>query len=155
MRSKNPNISKGGGQLLQGLAGRGEIVTKERKVRPLIGVMVGEVDQPAKATAIADRYRSCPYCVSYTSSGPVVIGVFSLPPDHRWWLEWVERDPEGTLGLKRAEVFFSHVLEVLSPWARGEVKPELAKAPCRADCHDCRSYRKECEGCPATLDYVR
>lgn len=122
--------------------------------RALVGVLLGETFTPTKAALIADNYRQCPYCVSYVSVGCTVIGVFSLPPDHRWWLEWVTEHPEETLGLKRAEVFFTQQIEASSPWTRGDVKPHLEQAPCGTDCRECPRYHKECEGCPSTRHYV-
>jgi hypothetical protein len=125
-----------------------------RRITPAVGVLIGDSPIDTKATAIADTYRKCPYCVSYASAGRTVVGLFSVPPDHRWWLQWVADDPEGTLGLQRAEVFFAQAVEALSPWSRGEVKPSLERAPCAADCPDCPRYRHQCAGCPATRHYL-
>lgn len=125
-----------------------------RKAPQLVGVLLGNSVTAEESALIAERYGGCPYCVSYTSAGCTVIGVFSLPADHRWWLEWVAQNPEETLGLTRAEVFFGQTVKALSPWARGDVKPESGQAPCRAKCTECPRYRQECEGCPATRDYL-
>jgi len=124
------------------------------RITPAVGVLIGDSPTDTKAASIADTYRKCPYCVSYASARRTVVGLFSLPPDHRWWLEWVADDPEGTLGLQRAEVFFAQAVEALSPWSRGEVKPSLERAPCAADCRDCPRYRDQCGGCPATRHYL-
>jgi len=126
----------------------------KNKMTPLVGVLLGQAPTPTKAASIADTYRLCPYCVSYTSAGSTVIGIFSFPPDHRWWLEWVKEKPEETLGLKCAEVFFTQGVEALSPWARGEVRPNPKNSPCGTDCQECPKYRKVCEGCPATHNYL-
>jgi hypothetical protein len=121
---------------------------------PLVGVLLGEAPTSAKAQRLADIFQPCPYCVSCTSARRTVIGVFTLPPDHGWWLEGIAEQPEETLGLKRAEVFFTQQIEASSPWTRGEVKPKLERAPCGTDCRECPWYPQECEGCPATLHYV-
>ena len=120
----------------------------------LAGVLLGQAPTSEKAALIAETCRQCPYCVSYVSAGRTVIGVFSLPPDHRWWLEWVAEHPEETLGLKRAEVFFTQQIETSSPWTRGEVRPHLERAPCEANCRECPTHHQKCVGCPATRHYV-
>jgi hypothetical protein len=84
----------------------------------------------------------------------MVIGVFSIPPEQRWWLQWVAEAPEETLGLESAAIAFPQAVEVLSPWARGEVCSELEQAPCGVDCRECSRYGQECAGCPATRYYL-
>jgi len=118
--------------------------------RAVTGILLGRASAPEQAAAIAQTYRACPYCASYASSGDTVFGLFSLPSDHRWWLEWVEEHPAETLGLRQAEVFFARQVRVASPWSRGEVEPLLERAPCGAECAGCPRYRHGCEGCPAT-----
>ncbi|UCC30981.1 MAG: hypothetical protein JSU86_01630 [Phycisphaerales bacterium] len=127
----------------------------EKTASPLVGVLLGTAPTPERAALIADTYRSCPYCTSYTSAGRTTIGIFSLPVRRRWWLEWVTDEPEGLLGLERAEVFFAETVTAVSSWARGEVKPSSEQAPCGANCRECPKYGHECEGCPATQHYGR
>ncbi len=126
---------------------------QKEKRKPVVGVLLGDAPTPENAASIAQKYCACPYCACYTSTGSTVIGVFSLPQDRRWWLEWVAEEPEDTVGLKRAEVFFTQAVEALSPWARGEARPNQKLAPCGADCRDCPRYHELCEGCPATHSY--
>lgn len=126
---------------------------KRKQKEAIIGLLLGEVTTHKKAKLIADTYAQCPYCVSYISAGCTVIGVFSIPQDHQWWLEWVAKNPEETLGLRCAEVFFTKKVEASSPWSRGEAKASIEKAPCGADCEECFRYQKECGGCPATRHY--
>lgn len=121
---------------------------------PLVGVLLGCASTSERAAQIVVTYHRCPYCVSYKSAGRMVTGVFSIPPEHRWWLQWVAEAPEETLGLESATIFFPQAVEALSPWALDEVRPNLEKAPCGADCRQCPRYRKECPGCPATLCYL-
>jgi len=115
---------------------------------------MGEASTAEEAASIAETYRPCPYCVFYESTGRRVVGLFSLPADRRWWLEWVEESPQETLGLEWAKVAFPEGMAASSAWARGEVRSEGAQAPCKADCPDCRWYRDKCEGCPATTYYA-
>jgi hypothetical protein len=126
----------------------------EMQTVPLVGVLLGNAETAAESALIAAKHLECPYCVSYWSAGRTVMGLFSIPPEYRWWLQWVADDPQGTLGLRRAEVFFTDKIGALSPWARGGVKPELVQAPCGAQCPDCPKYRKECRGCPSTQYYL-
>lgn len=117
---------------------------------PLVAVLLGYAATSEKAAQIVDTYHRCPYCVSYRGSGRMVTGVFSIPPEHRWWLQWVVDAPEETLGLEYAAIFYPQAVEAFSPWARGEVQSDLQRAPCGADCQQCPRYGQECDGCPAT-----
>lgn len=102
-----------------------------RKTKPLVGVLVGESLTPAGAAWIVQTYRHCPYCVSYRSTGRIVIGVFSLPPKRRWWLQWVAEAAEETLGLESAAVAYPQGVKAWSPWSRGEVRPKLKRGRTR------------------------
>jgi hypothetical protein len=121
----------------------------------LVALLLGQAPTPAKAAHLAERYCVCPYCVSLTTEGDTVIGLYSIPPEHHWWLEWVVDRPQETLGLKRAELFFAQLIEAASPWSRGEVKAEQDRAPCGADCSACSLHQQRCKGCPATKHYRR
>ena len=125
---------------------------RERK-KPMVGVLLGKAPTPTKSKVIADLYHKCPYCISYASAEKMIMGIFSIPQDHQWWLESVVEHPKETMGLEVAEVFFPKYIEASSPWSRGETKPIQEKAPCGADCQGCPEYRKECKGCPATKYY--
>ena len=120
---------------------------------PVVGILVGEASSPEKARLIMEDGLRCPYTVTYALSGNTIVGIFSVPIGHEWWLEWVEKDPQETIGLEHAELFFSKKSKASSPWSRGETKPILEQAPCGADCIGCKKYDKECEGCPATVYY--
>ena len=125
----------------------------EKAARSLVAVLVGSAPTPARGKLIADTYRRCPYCVCYTNSACTVIGVFSMPVDRRWWMEWVADQPEGLLGMTQAEVFFAEEIQASSPWSRREVSATEERAPCGAACRDCERYEHECQGCPATRAY--
>lgn len=83
-----------------------------------------------------------------------IVGVFSLPQYHKWWLEWAESNPDETLVLKCIEIFFAKDIKAESPWSLGEVEPVLNKAPCGAKCSSCFQYKDKCEGRPATKYYT-
>lgn len=121
----------------------------------LVGVVLGQADTSLKAAEIAKKYAKCPYCASFSSSGKSAMGVFALPQDRRWWLESVADDPGARMGLKTVEVLETSVLDASSPWTRGEVNANLHPAPCGVDCRQCVCYGNPCDGCPATLDFLR
>ena len=122
--------------------------------KPLVGLLLGEAPTPEKAATIAGRYGACPYCVSYTCAGCTTVGVFSVPADRRWWLEWAAAEPKHTLGLTRAELLLAEDVPARSAWSRGETEPLLQRAPCGAVCLQCPKYHGDCKGCPATRYYL-
>jgi hypothetical protein len=128
-------------------------MTSKDAPRSLMAVLVGTAPTPARAKLIADTYRKCPYCACYTNAAATVIGVFSMPSDRRWWMEWVADQPEGLLGMTKGEVFFADEIQASSPWSRGEVHAIEERAPCGAACKNCEKYGHECQGCPATRSY--
>ncbi|MGD2249413.1 MAG: hypothetical protein PVF58_13475 [Candidatus Methanofastidiosia archaeon] len=114
----------------------------------ITGILIGEGPTCEEA-----RSMTCPYCALYYYSDNTIVGVFSIPPHHRWWLEWIEKKPR-VAGLTTAEVFFTEKVNAHSPWSLGQVKAEMEKAPCGSDCETCKFYQKECEGCPSTKYYL-
>jgi hypothetical protein len=126
----------------------------KQETTPLVGVLLGYAPTPEKALEIAETHRKCPYCVSYRSAGRSVTGVFVVPHEHRWWLQWVADAPQEALGLESATLFFPQAVEASSPWARGAVSPSMDQAPCEIDCSECSWYKKDCQGCPATRYYL-
>lgn len=121
---------------------------------PLVSVLFGYAPTALKAAQIADTYRHCPYCVSYKSSGRSATGIFSIPADHRWWLQRVVDAPSETVGFESAALFFPQEVTAFSPWARGEVQPDMDLAPCQEDCRRCPKYGDVCRGCPATRFFL-
>jgi hypothetical protein len=124
-------------------------------MRSLVAILLGRAPTPAKAAHLAERYCVCPYCVLLTTADDTIIGLYSIPPDRRWWLEWIVDHPQETLGLEGAELFFAQQIEVGNAWSPGAVKAEHDRAPCGADCPACTLYQQKCEGCPATKHYRR
>jgi hypothetical protein len=126
---------------------------KTAKATPLIGVVLGKTSTPAEASEIAHRFRKCPYCSSFQSTGNSAMGIFALPQGYEWWLNRLAGQSNGGLGFEDTEVIFTKAIEASSPWTRGDVKPNLHPAPCGTDCRQCSCYGNECNGCPATLEY--
>ncbi|MFH1314424.1 MAG: hypothetical protein ABIJ00_14530 [Candidatus Eisenbacteria bacterium] len=124
------------------------------RTSPLVGVVLGQAASPSKAAEIADTYGRCPYCASFTTLGPSAMGMFAIPPERRWWLDNIAETAGSTLGFENAEALVTEAIDASSPWSRGDVKPNLHPAPCGTDCRQCHCYGHECQGCPATLDYL-
>ncbi|MFP4052001.1 MAG: hypothetical protein ACLFVB_09725 [Thermoplasmata archaeon] len=74
-----------------------------------------------------------------------------MPEDHAWWLEEIKENPENTLGLKEADVFFTDRFDALLSLG---YKKGLEQAPCGTDCEECEFYPDECNGCPSTIYYM-
>ncbi|OGU60376.1 MAG: hypothetical protein A2V66_11560 [Ignavibacteria bacterium RBG_13_36_8] len=126
----------------------------QKRKESIIGILIGEAPDNNKASSIVNIYKKCPYCFSYSINGKIIQGIYTLPPDHKWWLNWVADEPMETMGLKKADVFFSRKIKATSQWLRGEATPTQQKAPCGAQCWECSKYLKECKGCPATLYHL-
>jgi len=122
--------------------------------KPLVGVLLGEAPTPEKAASTAETYRACPYCASFACSECMTVGVFALPPTHRWWLRRAATEPQRALGLQRVEVFFAQHIHARSDWSRGAILPVNRRAPCGAVCLECPKYHGDCKGCPATQYYL-
>ncbi len=118
------------------------------------GVVVGVADSRAKAAKIAKMLGPCPYCALFKNEEGLTAGIFVIPENLKWWLECVQERPRETFGMARAKVFFTEQMGITSPYSRGEVEPVAEIAPCGANCRECSSYKKKCEGCPATEYYI-
>ena len=119
----------------------------------LTAVLLGNAPSTEAAAAIARQMQGCPYVASYRSHGDMVIGVFALPPEKRWWIELPQERPE-LLGLERVAVFVTEQVHAKSPWTAGAVQATADTAPCGSDCRSCPQYGERCNGCPATVHYV-
>ena len=114
----------------------------------ITGILIGEGPTSEEAKSM-----SCPYCVLYTCSDNIVVGVFSIPLERRWWLKLLEKRP-NVAGLTKVEIFFTERVYTHSPWSLGQATAEMDKAPCGTDCETCQWYRKKCDGCPVTKYYL-
>jgi hypothetical protein len=128
-------------------------MTEKKKVA--FCILVGTATNNRKAAGISRFFEKCPFCVFSTSKDNTIFTVLAVPFDHKWWVQSISDHPKDTVGLEKAEVFYPENIEVASPWSIGEVKPELDKPPCGAECLTCRVYKKACPGCPATKHYVK
>jgi len=114
----------------------------------ILGLMVGEAPNVEKAEEICKLFEGCPYKKISTAKDRQVLILFSIPEDHRWWLEGLEREPEKTLGLSEAKVFFSEMPEYPL-----EVADQREDAPCGSDCKKCDFFNEMCNGCPSVYGY--
>ena len=118
-----------------------------------LGILLGETE-PENATRLTKTASMCPYCTSFSCSSGTILGLYVIPRNHSWWLQWVKEKPQETLGLQKVEIFFARTNMASSPWSRGEVQAILELAPCGANCLDCTMYKGKCPGCPATRHFL-
>jgi hypothetical protein len=69
---------------------------------PLVGVVLGQAASPKEANLIAETHSRCPYCASFSSTKNSAMGIYTLPPDMRWWLERIDENPRERLGFDTA-----------------------------------------------------
>jgi hypothetical protein len=119
----------------------------------IVGILLGQI-KTENVTKLCETVSKYPYCTSFSHSSDTVLGLYVIPKNHCWWLEWVEQEPQETLGLDKAEVFFIQAILTSSPWSRGEVQAKLEKAPYGANCLECAMYTKKCLGCPGTQYFL-
>lgn len=129
----------------------------ENKKRDIMtcSLVLGVADTQKNATKIAKMFHSCPYCTDFMSKKGFAIGVFVIPANHKWWLEYVQKKPRETFGFSKAAVFFTDPMGITSPWSRGEVQSLAELASCGTNCRKCNSYKTRCEGCPGTKCYIK
>lgn len=130
------------------------MIMRAKSKDKLVGILLGRASTPEKARSISRFFNACPYCALSTSTGTTVISVFSLPMEHRWWLDSIAAHPKNTVGIEEAEVFYTARVAAQSPWSAGEIKATADKPPCGADCVGCPAYKKKCPGCIATKYYT-
>ncbi len=113
----------------------------------LLGVMLGRAENEDDAKSICSLFDDCPYSVMNVLKETMLVLLFSIPEDHKWWLEGVENEPKETLGLSEVEVFFSEHFDDLSRKIVSREEP-----PCGTDCNKCKCYMEKCRGCPSVYD---
>lgn len=126
---------------------------KADKRRSITGILIGEALTEEKAAAVATLFTDCPYCALSTPLNKAVLAAFSVPAEHRWWLEAIETGPTKTLGLERAKILFADPLIIETLWTQRDTEPVLEEAPCGAICPKCPLHANKCPGCPSTRHY--
>jgi len=117
----------------------------------VLGTLVGKCEDETSAERISNLFEKCPYNISNKAENKFITLLFYIPEDHAWWIKEIKQDPEGTLGLKKADVFFSDEFDSLIDV---EYEKDLEEAPCGTDCGNCEFYPDECTGCPSTVYHM-
>ncbi len=112
----------------------------------LLGILVGRAEDEDDTEKICGIFDDCPYRVMNMFKEKMLVLIFSIPEDHRWRLEGIEKKPERTLGLSEVEIFFSERFDDLK---KKIVRRE--ESPCGSDCESCESYMERCRGCPSVF----
>lgn len=120
---------------------------------PLIcAILSGKTEKAEHAENAARHFIACPYVYFMATHGAEVHAALFLPAQQRWWIEYVEKDPQGTFGLQTARVTFVDHIQYPARLTMRMPKTPQQTAPCGASCATCEAYDK-CLGCPATRFY--
>jgi len=107
------------------------------------------------ADKIANAYRNCPYVAFMATIAKRVFIIHFLPGKHRWWIEYVEKKPQTTLGLDKAKLTFPdkvvcpRKMKIRFPRKKAEITP--CSSDYAVNCSKCFGYNSECLGCLATI----
>jgi hypothetical protein len=117
----------------------------------LIGILFANMESEDKAKQNAEKMKNCPRLIASGTTFSTYYGVFILPPDKRWWLEYPVEHPE-VLGAEKIQL---HMIE--NPASPKEFELELPEekgkiTPCGSDCMQCPMHEQNsCDCCPATI----
>ncbi|MFX1574521.1 MAG: hypothetical protein ACFFB0_17405 [Promethearchaeota archaeon] len=128
-----------------------KITTEENLICVLL---YGETETEEQIIEIARGYENCPYIRLMSTKGNQLYAMFFLPVRQKWWIEYIEKNPGGTFGLRNAKITFLD--KVYYPKKLTLKIPEKLNSvsPCGAYCKECQSLDK-CSGCPATIYYKK
>ena len=115
-------------------------------------LLFGEGENEDKTNQIADNYKDCPYVNFMATKGREIYSIYFLPEKQKWWIEFIEKNPQKTLGLNKAQLFFIENLQYPKRMKLHLPKNLLEISPCGANCENCPSSEK-CTCCPATAYY--
>ncbi len=101
---------------------------------------------------IVKSYKNCPYVYFMATKGREIYSVYFLPEKQKWWIESIEKNPQKTLGLNKAQLYFIENLQYPKRMKLRLPKKLLELSPCGANCGICPSSEK-CSCCPATVYY--
>jgi len=122
-------------------------------MKKLIPVFLeGEAKSVEISSKIANAYQDCPYVAFMATKANKIMIVYFLPEKQRWWVESIEKKPQTTLGLEKANLVFPERLIFPKKMKLRLPKRKAAISPCNSDCMKCPAYNK-CLGCPATINY--
>ena len=117
----------------------------------LIGILIAKMESEEEAAKNADKMKNCPRLLASGTNSSTYYGVFIIPSEKRWWLEYPVEHPE-VLGAEKIKL---HLIENLITPIDFELELPKVKeriTPCGSDCMQC-PMREEynCDGCPATV----
>ncbi|MFX0041975.1 MAG: hypothetical protein ACFE8L_03595 [Candidatus Hodarchaeota archaeon] len=119
----------------------------------LISVLLyGEGKTEELTNQIAECYKNCPYITFMATKGRELYSIYFLPEKQKWWIETIEKNPQGTLGLKKVQLTFFEKLQFPKRMKLHLPKKLVELSPCGANCGTCPSSEK-CTCCPATVYY--
>jgi hypothetical protein len=125
---------------------------REIRDRLTCALLSAEAENEKKVKQIAESYKDCPYINLMATKENQLFATFFLPERQKWWIEYVEKKPKETFGLKKARVTLVHDIQYPKQLRmRLPNKPQKI-SPCGANCEPCPAYEK-CLGCPATIFY--
>lgn len=79
-----------------------------------LGILIGKGEDEKGTERISNLFDECPYNILNKAENKFLTLIFYIPEDHVWWLEEIKENPEKTLGLKEADVFFTDRFDNLS-----------------------------------------
>ena len=119
----------------------------------LIGILIAKMESEEKAAKNAGKMKNCPRLLASGTNSSTYYGVFIIPFEKRWWLEYPVEHPE-VMGAEKIELLL--VENTITPSEFKHVLPESKGriSPCGSDCGNCPMRQEyNCDGCPATLYY--
>jgi len=120
--------------------------------RLICALLFGKAENEKRVEQIAESYKDCPYINLMATEDNRLFAIFFLPERQRWWIEYVEKRPKETFGLKKARVTIADVVQYPKKLKMRLPKKPQKISPCGANCETCPAYEK-CLGCPATIYY--
>lgn len=112
-------------------------------------ILKGKAKTARQAQGAARHFSVCPYVYFMATRDTELYATLFLPSRQRWWIRYIEKDPQGTFGLESAQVTFTRSIQYPERMMMRLPQTPLDIAPCGANCSTCGAYNR-CSGCPAT-----
>ena len=108
----------------------------------IAGVLIRELSSGEEALRNADVMKKCPKCLAIGTDGDRLIGVYIVPEEDAWSLNFPEMFPNSK----------SKLISIPNLVYPQTMKIEQSdRPPCGEDCSDCSlKERYGCKGCLAT-----
>lgn len=113
----------------------------------------GKVQYTKEVKEFILRYKNCPHLYFLAHEDKKIVGLFLLPEEQHWWIEFVEKNPgEKTFGFEKIKVTYYKDISYPERLVLQEQSSELEISPCGSNCSKCPQYDR-CLACPATKYY--